>query len=301
LPDILVSSNVIGTSFPFLTNVVYAGYSFATNVSFFDYRESAMVQAVQINAGALNTWLTNTITLGASDSTVNYIFPTLGLTTNFATIGGEQYNELSTVGSTSEGHSIDSIYVYNNVQPIAKTQMPAVRMINGQLLPTNGLSVITPQPIYIQGNYNTTTNGQVFSTTYGDTKNTYPAGLMADAVTVLSSNWSDKYNQGTLLGFRNPANTTINAATLQGIVPSNGAYYSGGVENFLRLLENWGGVPLTLTYNGSIVVMYPNQYATNQWLGTGDYYSSPIRNWGFDTNFNSASKLPPLTPMVSNP
>ncbi|MGC9942653.1 MAG: hypothetical protein ABSE48_12525 [Verrucomicrobiota bacterium] len=292
LPDILVSSNVT----PLLTNVYYAGYSFVTNVSFYDYRESAIVQALQINVGALNTWLTNSIHVGSSNSAVNYIFQAFGVTNHYTKLGGRQYNQLNTVGSTSKSHSINSIYVYNNVQPISGSQLPAVRMFNGQQLPTNGLTVVTPQPMYVEGDYNTTTNGLVFSRgTLGDTTNTYPAGLFADAVTILSSNWSDAYNSSTTLASRAPVDTTINAATLEGIVPSNGLNYSGGVENFLRLLENWGG---TLTYNGSIVVMFPSQYATSPWQQTGHYYNAPTRNWGFDLNFNQSTGLPPLTPQV---
>jgi hypothetical protein len=169
-------------------------------------------------------------------------------------------------------------------------------MFNGQQLPTNGLTVVTPQPMYVQGDYNTTTNGIVFSRNkLGDTTNTYPAGLFADAVTILSTSWNDGNTSSTSLNSRNPVNTTINAATLEGIVPSNGSQYSGGVENFLRLLENWS-TSTTLTYNGSIVVMFPSQYATNFW--SGSYYGVPTRQWGFDLNFNTASKLPPLTPQV---
>ena len=70
--------------------------------------------------------------------------------------------------------------------------------------------------------------------------------------------------------------------------------YSGGVENFLRMLENWSGQ--TLYYNGSIVVMFPSQYATNCWQQTGYYYSAPNRSWAFDTNFFIGDNLPPLTP-----
>ena len=77
---------------------------------------------------------------------------------------------------------------------------------------------------------------------------------------------------------------------------STNSNYSGGVENFLRLEENWSGV--TLTYNGSIVVMFPSQYATNFWPGTGTIYNPPTRNWAFDLNFTIPSKLPPLTPKV---
>jgi hypothetical protein len=69
------------------------------------------------------------------------------------------------------------------------------------------------------------------------------------------------------------------------------------VENFLRLLENWSGS--TLWYNGSIVVMFPSQYATNYWQAPGsspDYYNVPTRKWAFDTNFENYLNLPPMTP-----
>jgi hypothetical protein len=68
------------------------------------------------------------------------------------------------------------------------------------------------------------------------------------------------------------------------------------VENSLRFLEYWAGT--TLTYNGSIVVMFPSIIATNVWGGS--YYGVPTRNWGFDFNFLQQTKLPPLTPQVVN-
>ena len=117
---------------------------------------------------------------------------------------------------------------------------------------------------------------------------------MGDALTVLSGNYVDTAtSSGTT---RTPISTVINAACLEGIVPSDGTHYSGGVENFLRLLENWSGGPV-LTYNGSIVVLFQSQYATSFW-GNSSYYSPPIRKWGFDLNFNQQSKLPPMTPQA---
>ena len=103
------------------------------------------------------------------------------------------------------------------------------------------------------------------------------------------------YNAGTSLSSRTPANICLNAATLEGIVPSDGNDYSGGVENFLRLLENWSGY--TVAYNGSVVVMFPSQYATHPW-SYGSYYTAPSREWGFDVNFTKDGGLPPLTPQV---
>jgi hypothetical protein len=91
---------------------------------------------------------------------------------------------------------------------------------------------------------------------------------------------------------------------VEGIVRSTNGNYSGGLENFLRLLENWSGAGATLWYNGSIVVMFPSQYATNYWKGPGStanstyYYGAPTRKWAFDTNFVQQIGLPPLTPQA---
>ena len=272
--DVLISSNVTAGH---VTNLVTA-FSWVTNVSFYDYREMDTVQSVQVNVGALNTWLNTT-------------GPT----------GGAQFNSLNTSGSTSKAHQINSIYVYNSV-PLTPTQLPAVRMSNGAQLPPNGLTVVTPQPMYVQGNYNTQTNttgGASTATT--NTAYTYPAALMADAVTVLSQQWKDTYTSSTSLSGRTVTSAdTVNAALLVGIDPSitaNGTkYFSGGLENYLRLLENWNSEPLW--YNGSEVAMFNSAYATNYWQSPGVYYQIPTRDWGFDANFMNPNKLPPLAPQV---
>jgi hypothetical protein len=253
-------TNVIGS----VTNY---SYSFVTNVSFYDYRESKTVKAVQLDIGRFNAWL----------SGAGRIF-------------SQELNHDS-------GHPIESIYVYNSI-PMSSTQLPAVRVANGATLPPQGLTVATPFPLYVLGNYNASgvslNNGT-------NVVNAAPAALMGDAITVLSTSWTDAYTPFTTLPSRNAGNTTVNAATLEGIVPSvtvNGLkHYSGGVENFLRLLENWAGD--TLTYNGSIVFLFQSRYATNFWQTPGNYYNIPIRNWGFDLNFLDQSKLPPLTPFVT--
>jgi hypothetical protein len=279
-PDVMVTNSITTNGAVRVTNT-FAFYSFVTNVAFYDYRESATVQAVQINVTNLDLWVANT----------NYFTNSLGIFP-----AGNYYNSLKTSGSTEiSPQSIDSIYVFSSV-PRTASQLPAVRVVNGSRLPPSGLTVATPEPLYVLGNYNITTNGSQTSTTLGDTTNTSPAALMGDAVTILSPNWSDSYSSGTPITGRTAASTTINAATLEGIVPSNGAHYSGGVENFLRLLENWGGK--TLTYNGSIIVLFPSQYATGFWPNTGTVYNPPNRAWGFDLNFNNASLMPPLTPKI---
>jgi hypothetical protein len=273
------------------TNIYYAGYSFVTNVLFYDWREGwnsgngiggkgKAVQAVQIDISLLNIWLTNTL------ANAN---------------GGYVYNQQCQLG-THKSHAIDSIYVYNSV-PLTGTTLPAVRVVNGSKLPsasnattpngsTHGLTIATPFPIYVLGNYNVQTTsgsqlGQLTNTAY-----TYPAAFMADAITILSTSWSDS---SPTTKCPNAGDTTVNAGCLEGIVQSTNSIYSGGVENFLRLLENWSGN--TLTYNGSIVVMFPSQYATNYQVPPNNgYYNAPTRAWGFDSNFAQQGGLPPLTP-----
>jgi hypothetical protein len=260
--------------------VQYAGYTFATNTAFWDYRESKTVQAVEIDVSKLDYWLTNT-----TDSNNASYYDTLC--------------------QHDKAHYIDGIYVYNNV-PETGTTLPAVRMVNGQMLPYKdgvpaGLTVVTPFPLYVKGDYNVrqTASGPC-DAGLNKTVDTYPAALLADSVTILSSNWSDSYNASTLLTARNPVTTTINAGMLEGIVPSNPAIsgsYSGGVENFMRLEENWSGSS-PLWYNGAIVVLFYSQYATNSWQAPGAYYQVPTREWAFDTNFTQQVKIPPLTPEV---
>ena len=273
-PQTLVPMDM--TNINIISHTTNLYYSFVTNVQFYDYREGDNIRSVQLDVAKLNTWL------NTNANAANY----------------QNQNNGSGV-STSKGHNINGVYVYNSIPAVSGSPgvLPAVRVVNGQQLPSAGLTVATPFPIYVKGNYNTTTNGSKFSTALGDTTNTVPAALMGDAITVLSANWSDTNNANSSLGSRNkPSNTTINAACLEGIVPSNGTYYSGGVENFLRLEEDWGGV--TLSYNGSIVVLFTSQYASSPWPGTGTVYNPPTRAWGFDNNFLQQGRLPPMTPQV---
>jgi hypothetical protein len=68
----------------------------------------------------------------------------------------------------------------------------------------------------------------------------------------------------------------------------------GGVHNFLRYLENWGGQ--SLNYEGSMVSLFYSQYATGVFKCCGTVYSPPTRAYAFDTDFLDLSKLPPGTP-----
>jgi hypothetical protein len=294
--DFFIVSNGLKHSIYFVTgtnpvvsltnNIVYASYTWLTNAVFGDWREgwnngaAKTVQAVQIDVQLLNTWLTN------------------------QTVAVSGYNTDQTT-EYNTGHHIGGLYVLNSV-PMTYSQLPAVRLVHGGQLPnpggsTYGLSVATPYPVYVWGDYNATNNGLSSLGqwgTNGATANTLPAAIMGDAITILSDGWSDSVTSKLPI----PANTTVNAAMLEGIVQSNPAIsgnYSGGVENFLRLVENWSkNQTQYLTYNGSIVVLFYSQWATNTWLPTGNYYNPPTRQWAFDLNFKVTSKLPPMIPDV---
>ena len=268
-----------------VTNVQFAGYSFITNALFYDWREGwsttaskgKAVQAVQIDIAKFNTWLTNTV----------------------ATNSGATFNAICVL---HKAHPIDSMYVYTGV-PLTTTTLPAVRVVNGIQLPSpggsrSGFTLATQFPLYVLGDYNakdTTGSALGLFGTSTSTLHTYPAALMADSISILSDSWNDSITTK----LPTPSSTTVNAAMLTGIVPTNPSIiqnYSGGAENFLRLLESWGG---TLTYNGSMVAMFSSQYATNIWQQSGNYYNVPTRHWSFDFNFaKGTSFLPPLTPSV---
>lgn len=226
-----------------------------TGVSFFDKREGKTMQVSQVDVGKLKTW-----------------------------------SETNSLLRTLLGRDLATLFIADQRTQTSSTKQ-GIRLVNGQTLPSLGLTLATPDPLYVQGHFNVP-NAHIGTT---NTSLTKPASLMADAITVLSTAWNDS-NSSKSLSNRSAANTTVNAAFMAGIVPSNGVRYSGGVENFPRFLEGWGGKKLT--YNGSMVVMFPSAYATAPW-GSSDVYGAPNRDWYFDPNFMDGAKLPPGTPQLS--
>jgi hypothetical protein len=242
-----------------------------------------------------NTTLTTTSTRPNS----NYVgsITTNGSGTNrtytYYKISGYIYNGITGYTySAITGTSTNVSYSTNYVQYAE----PGIVLTNGATLPANGLSVVTPDPAYIVGNWNISTNNVNFVSNSYNTADTLPSAIYADAVTILSPAWSPKTNISQSGVSQTATADTVNAAILTGIVPSNGSYYSGGVENFPRFQENWSGV--NFWYNGSMVEMFTSQIANYPWPGTGTVYNPPTRNWAFDTNFDDPSQLPPLTPKV---
>jgi hypothetical protein len=201
----------------------------------------------------------------------------------------------------------------NNANPgVARINRPslfrrALKLVRGGIsggnssLPASGLTVATENPVYVQGNYNTTTAN--------NTEPNVPAAILADAVTLLSNNWTDaasfKYpNSATT---RNATTTGYRMAVVAGkgksfTWPSAGAPHflfgtDGGVGNFLRLLEDWNINGVAINYRGSIVSLYHSRQATGTFKYGTNVYDYGARNFNFDDDFLLPSLLPPGTPM----
>jgi hypothetical protein len=267
----------VTTNFPFLT---------LTN-TFTDQRENDKVIVTDIDMSKLDKWL-------LTNNAVNAKFPSVGGVYNMSNVPNILY--------AADNRS------FNN------GQLTAVRLKNGTTIPTNtisiagsnapsGFTVATPNPLYIDGNYNAPDSTTLYST---NTSKVYPASLASDALTILSQNWVDANSTQTLGnsggGVHTATTTEVNAAILTGVVASTGSaasQFSGGVHNLPRLLEDWGnGGSTTLWLNTSIVNLFASKWATNQWQTPGVYYYAPTRQFSFNQNFLDYTKQPPGTPML---
>ncbi len=148
-----------------------------------------------------------------------------------------------------------------------------VQVRNGATLPDGGLTIVSDNPVYIRGDYNTATDRQ-------------PSAVIGDAVMILSNAWAND-NSDADVASRKASNTTVNTAILSGIVPTSDAItgnqaYSGGVENFPRFMEDWTGK--TFTYTGSMVQLFKSEQAIGRW-GKANVYGAPTRKWAFDAMF----------------
>jgi hypothetical protein len=184
-----------------------------------------------------------------------------------------------------------------------------LRLIDGSLgnLPVRGdnngggFSVASENPVYVLGDYNANAGGF-------DGGNA-AAAIMADSVTLLSNNWSDLRSSTSPFnpGGRPASTTWYRMAIAAGKTisfPRPGANYSqdfgtdGGLHNFLRYIENWGGQ--TLNYQGSLVSLFYSQYATGTFKCCSTVYSPPTRAYSFDQMFLNPANLPPGTPMFED-
>lgn len=204
----------------------------------------------------------------------------------------------------------------NQYAPDPNKVVTGVKLTNGSEL-GDSMTMVSDLPVYVQGDFNLHTSSDP------NTDKWEPAAIIADAITVLSNSWSDAntkvvtpatagtpavYKKGKLVTPAVPAtpetitasttkyaasNTTVNSVFVSGDTPSNAStgQYSGGFENFPRLLESWSNK--TLTIKGSFIQLFRSQYATGLWGGS-NYYDAALRNWSSEERFaDNLEDLPP--------
>lgn len=253
----------------------------STGTTIQDNREGASVRLVTLDVSKVYTAI-NALTL-----------PAVG---NGQSNGGRSFNQIIYIVDQTAGST-------------GGTPKRGVKVINGAKIPNQGLTIVSGNPVYLQGDYNTGgANGSSASGSGGPPSNNasdptkptvtgytrQPCMVGGDAVYVLSNGWNDS-NSAASLSTRNATNTTVNTAIMSGIVPSANGNYSGGAENFPRFLEDWSGDKLT--YYGSMVELYKSKQATGYW-GKANVYNPPSRLWYFDTNFRLNG--PPGSLMIYN-
>ena len=167
-------------------------------------------------------------------------------------------------------------------------------------LGVTGLTVVSENPVYVEGDWNSL-NGAI-SDFNGPNAAT---AVMADAVTLLSNNWSDdvSFNSPYNPGARNRVNQTWYRLA---IIGGKGAAFpwpngtptdfgtDGGAHNFLRYLEN-GDQPVN--YLGATATFFYNRQAVGTYKCCTTVYAAPVRNYNFDINFTNPALLPPNTPV----
>jgi hypothetical protein len=180
----------------------------------------------------------------------------------------------------------------------------ALKLINGGIvagvnsLPPSGLTVVSENPVYVQGNYNALADDV--------TGPSAPAAVIADAVTLLSNVWVDSRSLYTPNdhGGRVATNAGYRMALIGGKplafprpdwATTADVGTDGGVHSFLRNIEQWAA---TLRYRGSFVSLYTSQQGTGMFRCCENIYGPPTtRIYSFDTNFLTPALLPPGTPM----
>ena len=201
----------------------------------------------------------------------------------------------------------------------------------GLLSPTKGITISSENMVYIWGNYNTTginaappDGVSCLNDATGVCRylgNQVPSSIVCDAYFPLSKTFFDAEtalypdNLGLRLADRSlpwvGAETSLRAAILAGNnlsamannpdagnSASNESRLNGGMHNFPRFLENWGGQ--RFNFVGSLIPLYHSTQAVGQYNADSTIYSPPTRDWAFDITFTDPNKLPPGTPLFQH-
>lgn len=241
------------------------GQAVGSTNTFYNNREKKYIRMLEIDLRSLlnclysSKWLGGASRILSDDSEGGLVF-------NFSLQGPD-------ADKSSNGYGVRIL----NASSLASSESgaPAIK----------GLTIVTNQAIYLQGNYNSV--------------NKKPAAIMADSFNILSNAWSDSKKSWSQ---RIASSTTIYTAVLSGTDSTGGiegtlgqgGTYNGGLENYPRLHEQWTNQ--TLTYKGSFVSLNTPKHVTGSWIYGNPQYSAPIRTWDYDTDFNNGDNLPPMSP-----
>jgi hypothetical protein len=227
---------------------------------------------------------------------------------------------------------LDYYRKYPNTSNYTKRSPYAFAFNGGKNLPAP-MTIVSDQAIYLQGDYNTlaTRSAAVMADTItvlsvnclspgttADPNNIPTAEINCvidpypyiDDGKVGNSPWKTQPIRSTLGVMYAAQTTSVNAAFLSftnrsrgnlGVDRGYGSYwpYSGGLNNYMRLLEDWSGQ--TLNYRGSMVSLGTPLESNGEFRPGGDknsYFNAPIRDFKYETNFDAFPQLPPMTPSV---
>jgi len=223
----------------------------------------------------------STLRIGSSSTAM---YPVVGITTN--TNGG-------IVGAGTPGLVTSQTYLGQpNVWSVYPTNL-AVRMYNGSAVNwggvqpaannrPQGLTVITPNTCYLQGDYNT----MPYPDSSGNQQIT-PCAVFCDGLTTLSNSFNDTETTYTG-GDQQATSTTYIISVVINNQPTDlentQEEGSDGTHNVIRYMENWGGT--TWTFEGSLVVLNRMRY-TRSYVPGSPSGNSPFavaqQNWPFPT------------------
>jgi len=260
---------------PALCPGAIATRSVGTTTSFYNNREARNIRMLEIDMQALLDCIHTQNLMVYEDGAFTGTVKPLNDTTEgglvfYATVKGPNS------ATTNSGYGVR----VRNAGTLAATASgaPAIK----------GLTIISDQGLYTWGNYNSSSKK--------------PAAFLVDSYNLLSSAFVD----GAAWASRVPVNTTVNAAILAGTDITGGTEgaggqddgsYNGGLENYPRFHEDWSKSPQkTVTYAGSFVSLSAPRHVTGAWLYGSPQYTAPVRAWSYDTSFNNAENLPPITP-----
>jgi hypothetical protein len=268
---------------------------------FSDQRENKKVRATVLDLNLLRTK-----TIGGSE----YLLPNSGII--YATRDDALPD--TSAGNTDAGKLESPVdYVDDSTRP---RRPSAIILIKGEKLwRTNsykeeekGLTLATNLPTYIKGDFNLHTQGEFTQTLADDWSNFYtrttfnnnfacragdsrfpnctkgdewrPANILADSVTLLSGDFDFK-ELGYAIGSQQIAknDTTFNLIVAAGDNPAQPTVDNGGLNNLVRVIENWTSRKIKL--NGAFMQVKKSAYAT----GTNPpqtLNNPPTRQWSYD-------------------